>query len=149
MNKMIPLAAVAMLLFTSLTSETAQAQRFGSRLRANSNRSLLRPSQQQNRRPIMQRIFEFGTIYGSAQRQGLGGLPLQDSALPSSQQPIMEWGTLGDYNPTRRTTPFRQRSVQPQRTTTSNGLNFIPQTRPIPNSAPYVAPNFYHGGLLP
>ena len=149
MNRMILLVAFAALTVTSLIPSTAQAQRFGNRFRSNNSRPVLSPFRQPNRGPIMQRVFDFGTIYGPAQRSGRGGLPMSDSAISSSQQPILEWGTLGDNNPTRRTTPFTQQSVQPRRTTTSSGLNFIPQTRPIPNAAPWVTPNYYHGGLLP
>jgi len=146
MNKTLPIVAVAALAFAVLTAETAQAQRFGNRGRNSNNNQRV---QRATRGPIMQRMVDFNTVYGNAQRRGLGGLPNQDSALRYSRNPINQFGTLNNNRWTQRTTPGYQRIVRPQPTRSTNGLNFIPQTRPIPNAATWVRPNYYHGGLLP
>ena len=90
---------------------------------------------------------DFGTIYGRAQRRGLGGLPASDSALNSIRVPINTWGTLSNWT-TNRTTPTVQRNIRPRPSFTVQGQQFVPQTRPIYPQTPYIHMPTYRG-LLP
>ncbi len=146
MNKTILRTALATLAVFAITTNTAQAQGFGNgAFRGAINGA----TQRAGRGPIMQKIFDFATIYGQPQRRSNMVLPQRDSAISSMRTPISSWGTLSDNRPLSRTTLSRQQNMRPTRSYSRNGMEFIPQTRPVPNTAPYVAPNFYHGGLLP
>lgn len=140
MTRQMTRLAVPALLFAVCLPGMAEAQMFRKAKAKKAARQIQRTQQ----------AHDFGTIYGPTQRRNVGGIGMQDSQMRSSRIPIIEYGTFSSTNAMNRTTtPGYQLPMRSAPSYTSNGQRFIPQTRPAPRPAPWVAPNYYHGGLIP